>query len=257
MLLPALPALAVVTVSGVMLWVLCGALGNNRGQLQWVVLPHAVQLFVQNSKYSEATIKQGMTTNSTSTQYRRATAAELAWLKQQGAVDTRTTIICLVSLQRCLKVGKGHGVPASILSQRPSSHRLCHWQLLQLQPWLTKAQPACPRGHPALSSCSTTPQLQPSSLCALTQSLSGRVSHHRGSMGCPPCSQPRERCSTQPWAGCSSCSSGAPHPSGSAGQGKHRCWQPAAGQGSKVRCSGSWALPTCTGGWSSQPCTTI
>jgi hypothetical protein len=117
LLLPALPALAVVTVSGVMLWVLCGALGNNRGQLQWVVLPHAVQLFVQNSKYSEATIKQGMTTNSTSTQYRRATAAELAWLKQQGAVDTRTTIICLVSLQRCLKVGKDHGVPASILSQ--------------------------------------------------------------------------------------------------------------------------------------------
>lgn len=163
LLLSALHASAVVTVSGVMLWVLCGALGKSRGQPQWVVLPHAVQLFVQNSKYSEATIKADMTANSTSTQYRRATAAELAWLKQQGAVDRKTTIICLVSLQRCLKVGKDNGVPASILSQLA--------QLPQAVPLAAAAAPTQVDPGPAsLPQGAPSPQqLQPNSTAAAIQ----------------------------------------------------------------------------------------
>ena len=82
-----------------------------------MVLPHAVKLLVQNSKYSEATIKAALTADTTSTQYRRATAAELSWLKQQGAVGRKTTLICLVSLKKCLNVGREHGVPASLLAQ--------------------------------------------------------------------------------------------------------------------------------------------
>jgi hypothetical protein len=94
-----------------------GSLGNTRAQHQWVVLPHAVQLFVSNSKYSESAIRAALSDSTPNTKHRRATPTELAWLKQQGAVTSRSTLITLVSLSKCLEVGRHFGVPNTILEQ--------------------------------------------------------------------------------------------------------------------------------------------
>lgn len=109
--------LPVVTVAGLALWIITVTLGTTRAQQQCVVLPHAVQLFVSNSQYSESAIRVGLADTTTSTQHRRATPSELAWLKQHGAATNRSTLITLVSLSKCLEVGRHFGVPNTILDQ--------------------------------------------------------------------------------------------------------------------------------------------
>lgn len=91
--------------------------------------PHAVQLFVSNSKYSESAIRVGLSDSTTSNKHSRATPTELAWLKQQGAVTSRSTLITLVSLSKCLEVGSHFGVPSTILDQlrqQPQAVTLAH-----------------------------------------------------------------------------------------------------------------------------------
>ena len=151
----ALCYLPVVTVAGLAQWIIRGSLSNTRTQQQWVVLPHAVQLFVKNSKYSESTIRvalSGSTTSTTSNQYRRATPSELAWLKQQGAVDRRSTLVALVSLSKCLEVGKGHGVPTHILEQLKQQP-----QAVSLPTTAMAAAPAPPQATPTAAHTASMP----------------------------------------------------------------------------------------------------
>jgi hypothetical protein len=145
----------VVTVAGLAQWIIRGSLSNTRTQQQWVVLPHAVQLFVKNSKYSESTIRvalSGSTSSTTSNQYRRATPSELAWLKQQGAVDRRSTLVALVSLSKCLEVGKGHGVPTHILEQLKQQP-----QAVSLPTTAMAAAPAPPQPTPTAAHTASMP----------------------------------------------------------------------------------------------------
>jgi hypothetical protein len=106
--------LSVVTVAGLTLWIITGPTSSNRGQHKWVVLPHAVQLLVSNSQYSEAAIKKGLAEMQSPSNYRRATSSELAWLKQHGAVGPRTSHVILVSLSKVIQAGKDHGVPKHV-----------------------------------------------------------------------------------------------------------------------------------------------
>lgn len=109
--------LLVITVAGLTLWIIIGPVSSNRGHHKWVVLPHAVQLLVNNSQYSEASIKKGLAEGHSITNYRRATSDELAWLKHHGAVGSKTSHVMLVSLSKVFTVGRDHGVPSHVLAQ--------------------------------------------------------------------------------------------------------------------------------------------
>ena len=91
---------AVILVAGLTVWIITGLHNTARGQQQqWVVLPHAVNMFVKHSTYSEAAIKKALAEGTPASKYRRATPAELKCLKQQGAVGRRVTLVNRVRLQ--------------------------------------------------------------------------------------------------------------------------------------------------------------
>lgn len=104
------------------MWMVSAVATRGRGQTKWVVLPHVVELFRQHTNYSEATIRQKLSDNTTQSQYRKATPGELSYLKDQHAVGKGTTMLSLVSLKKCMEAGRQLGVPDSILtllSQQP------------------------------------------------------------------------------------------------------------------------------------------
>jgi hypothetical protein len=146
------------------MWIITGTLGTTRAQQQWVVLPHAVQLFVSNSKYSESAIRAGLTDTTTSSQHRRATPSELAWLKQQGAVTGRSTLITLVSLSKCLEVGRHFGVPTNILDQLRQQP-----QAVSLPTTAMAAAPAPPQPTPTAALAGNTMPRQYSNTAATIQ----------------------------------------------------------------------------------------
>jgi hypothetical protein len=120
-----------------------------------------VQLFVSNSKYSESAIRAALSDSTPNTKHRRATPTELAWLKQQGAVTSRSTLITLVSLSKCLEVGRHFGVPNTILEQLRQQP-----QAVSLPTTAMAATPAPPQPTPTALAAGNTMTRQYSNTAA-------------------------------------------------------------------------------------------
>lgn len=134
LLLPWCPAV-VMLAGGIAVYVIRQN-STARGLREWVPLPTIVQLFVNNSSKSESTIKAYFTDHASASHYRRAEPAELDWLKRKKAVSPRSTMVNLVSMQRCLAVGRGLGVPEELLTELA--------ELPMAVPLTTTAQAAAP-----------------------------------------------------------------------------------------------------------------
>jgi hypothetical protein len=107
-----------------------------RGLREWVPLPTIVQLFVSHSNKSESTIKAYFTDPASASHYWRAEADELDWLKRKKAINPRSTMVNLISMQKCLEVGEGLGVPEELLTELA--------ELPMAVPLATTAQAAAP-----------------------------------------------------------------------------------------------------------------
>lgn len=116
-LLYALALPPALVIAGIVVYLISTAHPQGRGMQHWLAQPQVLQLFLANSRYKEASIRKAMTEGATAGQYRQASAAELAWLKEQGVVTANTTRVQLISLSRAKQAARTLGMAAAFVAQ--------------------------------------------------------------------------------------------------------------------------------------------
>lgn len=154
----AVAGLPVITVAGLTLWVMSASSSVSTQYQEWLPQPQLVELFARHSPYQETAIKQRLTAGPLNS-YRSATPQERSWLKDNGALKGKTSVVKLVSLKHALQVGQDLGVPGHVLADLA--------KLQQSQPVTTLAHAVAPAPPLHVVTPATATALEHQ--CSLTQ----------------------------------------------------------------------------------------